>query len=334
MEYNGADMIYTPGGQPVAAGTRVALPGLARVLEEFVARKEEVFAGPLGEAVIAKVAEQGRSLSTKDLLAPSAEWTTPHSTEIAGHRLWATASPTYGPFVLEAAAQAASAVDDPWSVPGAQGVLDAVEGTALRLAGSLHDDRNDGTSVVTAADSDGEIVVLVHSNSYQRYGSGLVVPEYGLVISNRAGRGFNADPEHPNFPRAGRRPATTLNAWGVQLPDLPDADGARSAAPRLLFGATPGGENQIRWNAQTLSQVLTGCVNPGELISAPRWGRFDDSFAVEAAHPLAEHWHLPAEMEVVPDFALRCSQQIVSMEPGTGLRAAADPRTGGAALGW
>ncbi|MCU1650877.1 MAG: gamma-glutamyltransferase [Pseudonocardia sp.] len=76
-----------------------------------------------------------------------------------------------------------------------------------------------GTSVVTAADTAGNAIVLVHSNSFQRYGSGIVVAPYGLVLSNRPGRGFTDDPSHPNFPAPGRRPVTTLHAWAAETPD-------------------------------------------------------------------------------------------------------------------
>src|SRR5690606_39657242 len=65
-------------------------------------------------------------------------------------------------------------------------------------------------------------------------GSGLVVPEYDLILANRAGRGFTAEPGHPNFPEPGRRPATTLHLW---------AAGPGGGRPRVV-GGTPGGANQ------------------------------------------------------------------------------------------
>ena len=68
--------------------------------------------------------------------------------------------------------------------------------------------------MVSAADGEGNVVVVVHSNSFPPIGSGIVVPDYDLVLANRAGRGFTPT-GHPNFPNAGRRPATTLHAWAV-----------------------------------------------------------------------------------------------------------------------
>src|SRR5690606_34402781 len=131
-----------------------------------------------------------------------------------------------------------------------------------------------GTSMVSAADAGGAVVVVVHSNSYPRFGSGIVVPEYDLVLNNRPGRGFTPVPGHPNFPVAGRRPATTLHAWMV-------ADG--TGRPRLA-GGTPGGDNRRPWNAQTLGQVVGGCWSPGVLVTSPRWEWVpaDDGVRVEA----------------------------------------------------
>ena len=130
-----------------------------------------------------------------------------------------------------------------------------------------------GTSIVSAADGDGNAVVVVHSNSYPRYGSGLVVGDYDLVLANRAGRGFTPEPDHPNFPSPGRRPATTLHAW------MTTADGGPS-----FLGGTPGGDNQVVWNAQLLQGIIDGETAPGVLVTAPRWEWLpaDDGVRIEA----------------------------------------------------
>ena len=79
-----------------------------------------------------------------------------------------------------------------------------------------------------------------------RFGSGIVVADYDLVLANRAGRGFTPEPGHPNFPDRGRRPATTLHAW---------VGDATAPARRASSGGTPGGANQMPWNAQTLARA-------------------------------------------------------------------------------
>ena len=161
------------------------------------------------------------------------------------HTLCATPAPTHGPTLLAAVAGATPG-DDP--ATQYRRVLAAIA--------QQHDTLADpsGTSIVSAADKDGNAVVVVHSNSYPRYGSGLVVADYDLVLANRAGRGFNPDPGHPNFPVAGRRPATTLHAWMTTTDGRP-----------AFLGGTPGGDNQVPWNAQLLQGIIDGETAPGAL---------------------------------------------------------------------
>jgi gamma-glutamyltranspeptidase/glutathione hydrolase len=103
--------------------------------------------------------------------------------------------------------------------------------------------------MVSAIDAEGTMVLVIHSNSYPRFGSGLIVGEFDLILANRAGRGFNADPAHPNFPAAGRRPATTLHAWGV----------AQGEGTRML-GATPGAPIRCRGMPRRWRAFMAGSV--------------------------------------------------------------------------
>jgi gamma-glutamyltranspeptidase/glutathione hydrolase len=184
-----------------------------------------------------------------------------------------------------------------------------------------------GTSMVSAVDDAGTMVTIVHSNSYPRFGSGLIVDRYDLILANRAGRGFSTQPGHPNFPAAGRRPATTLHAWAVAGPE-----GAR------LQGATPGGANQMPWNAQTLARMIAGERDIGRLIVAPRWEWVpaDDSVTVESGFEAGELEQLRSTAQSVTQverWALHSAMQIVGVDADEAVvRAAADPRTVGAAL--
>jgi gamma-glutamyltranspeptidase/glutathione hydrolase len=312
---------YLPDGCPIDPGTIVRLPRLADAIDELVAREHDVFAGPLGDAVVAAVRERGGVLTQDDLVRRArAEWL-PCATGSAGpYRAWTTPAPTHGPALLHAVAGA---------VPGA----DAADTyrrviAAVDLARTTLSDAG-GTSMVSAADAEGDVAVVLHSNSYPRFGSGIVVPKYDLVLNNRAGRGFAPVPGHPNFPAAGRRPATTLHAWMVA------DDGGR---PRLA-GGTPGGDNQLPWNAQALGQVVSGCWRPGLLVTSPRWQWVpkDDGVRVEAGLPEAEVDALAAAAPRLvrrPRWALKSAQQVVRIRrDGEAFEAAADPRTVGAALG-
>jgi gamma-glutamyltranspeptidase/glutathione hydrolase len=231
-------------------------------------------------------------------------------------RLWVTPAPTHGPSLIEAVAE---------SRPGdGPGVLwDRIQKVIANRGSFLSDPS--GTSMVSAADAAGNVVVVIHSNSFPRFGSGLVVDEFDLILNNRPGRGFTAEVGHPNFPAPGKRPATTLHTWAIG-----------DTEPQFL-GGTPGGENQMPWNAQTLTQIVSGEVLPGALVVSPRWELLaDGGAAVEEGFDAQgiEELGARAHAEVVPPFDLRCAQQvIVRPQPGEVIVGAVDPRTGGAAVG-
>jgi gamma-glutamyltranspeptidase/glutathione hydrolase len=185
-----------------------------------------------------------------------------------------------------------------------------------------------GTSMVSAADASGTVVVIVHSNSYPRFGSGIVVPEYALTLANRAGRGFTPEAGHPNFPERGRRPATTLHAWAVS-----DATGGAR-----WVGATPGGVNQMPWNAQTLARLLAGEERPGMLVAGPLWEWIPEhDLRIETGFAEADVEALRAQATRVvsaPRWGCKSAHQVVRVPlPGEPWEAAADPRTVGLALG-
>jgi gamma-glutamyltranspeptidase / glutathione hydrolase len=320
--WNPDGTVYLPGGQPIAAGALVRLPGLAAALASFAALGERFLAGPVGEAIVATVAAHGGVLEATDLAAASAQWVPCDAADLDGRTMWATPAPTHGPSLLDALDGAR-----PGDGPAVQyrRVVAAVARRRQALADA------GGTSIVSAADRDGNVAVVVHSNSFPRFGSGLVVGEYDLVLNNRAGRGFTPEPGHPNFPAPGRRPATTLHAWAVS-----GADGRPS-----LIGGTPGGENQMPWNTQLLQGVIDGVTDPGALVVAPRWGwladgdgagvRIEDGFDDAAADVLVA---AAPRAERIGRWALPCAQQVVAVPiAGEAIVGAADPRTVGAALG-
>lgn len=322
--WNPEGTVYLPDGLPIPTGALVRLPGLAAVLESFVERGGSFLAGPIGDAIIAAVGAAGGVLGRDDLAAAIAEWRPCDDTVVGGRTLWATPAPTHGPSLLDAM-WGAQPGDDLVTQYGR--VLAAIRRRRSGLGRGRPDPS--GTSIVSAADREGNVVVVVHSNSYPRYGSGLVVPGFDLVLANRAGRGFTPEPGHPNFPEPGRQPLTTLHAWGVS------DDGGRVA----LLGGTPGGDNQMPWNAQLLQGVIDGTTDPGRLVTEPRWEWLpaDDGVRVEAGFDAAAVDALAASAPRTvrsARWAMACAQQVVVVPvDGEALVAAADPRTVGSALG-
>jgi gamma-glutamyltranspeptidase/glutathione hydrolase len=271
------------------------MPGLASLLEAFVRRGEELFSDDLGARVVDYVASHGGVLTPADLRSAKAEIAPAPQVDLAGTPLWATPAPTYG----AALQQAMVAYSNGAGLPGA--VSDALG----RLRGGQPAELTGGTSAIAAADRDGNVVVIVHSNSFPQFGSGLVVPGLDLILSNRAGRGFTFLPDHPNAPRPGHRPLTTLHAW------------AMPAAAGWLFGATPGGEQQVPWNAQTVAHVLDG-DSPAEALTRPRW-EFDAAGARRS------------EGTDITEFGARSSHVLVQTDVDT-VAVTADPRLDGRAV--
>lgn len=306
---------YLPEGVPLVAGEVVTLPGLAAALERFVDEREQFLRGGVGRAIVERVGKAGGVVTMADLEQPEAVWVEPDTVGIGDAQLFATPAPTHGPYLLDAVS---SANEQP-SIGLHAAVMEAISLRRHSLADPA------GTSMVSATDRDGTLAVAVHSNSYPRFGSGLVVDEFDLVLSNRAGRGFSSEASHPNFPAPGRRPATTLHAWGLGR----DGDGR-------LLGATPGGANQLPWNAQSLHRLLGGATR-ADAVLAPRWEWLpaDDGVRVEVGLDDTSRNELARSarsIEEVGLWQLRSAMQIVSYHDGIA-EAVVDPRTQGAVVG-
>ena len=302
--WNG-DTMFLPEGRLPKVGETLRLPGLAALLRAFGPRGAALFFDDLGQDIAARVRAAGGFLSAEDLCIRPARWPDPESQILPdGARIWATPAPTHGPALLRAVELVCAGDTDS---------MDAALRARAEMQGVRRETAEAGTSVVSAADDEGNAVVLVHSNSFPRFGSGLVLEDWNLVLNNRPGRGFDLDapPESPNAPRAGRVPRTTLHAWALEQ------------AGQLFLGATPGGANQMNWNLQSVLDCLEG-AEPGAVCAAPRWA-MDEAGAMtcEADHPYAGR----DSTDIVAPQSLRSAQQVLRPHAG-GATVAADPRTG------
>lgn len=301
---------YRVDGRRPKPGEIRRLPGLGAWLSVFAESGAELFAGPQGQRFLAEVQARGGILRNEDLLARPARDVETYAVMLdGGERLIVTPAPTAGPRLVDLMQRSrASAAALPELV--------RTEREETRERGRTIID--EGTSVVTAADDEGNVVVVVHSNSFPRFGSGVVLDD-GLVLNNRPGRGFDlsAPSGAPNAPAAGRVPQTTLHAWALQRGE------------RIDVGATPGGVNQLTWNAQTIADLLAG-VDPRDAVTRPRWA-FDekDHFSAEEGITLPDSFRARA----LPRFAHRSVQQIATVHADGLASVAADPRAGGVALG-
>lgn len=180
-----------------------------------------------------------------------------------------------------------------------------------------------------AADQCGRVVSFIQS-TYWEYGSGLVVPDTGVVWQNR-GMSFSLDPAHPNTLEPGKRPFHTLNPALARLQD-----------GRTLAYGNMGGEGQPQTQAAVFSRHVMFGVPLQEAITAPRWllgrtwgddttslkleSRFDDALIkrlIAAGH----------DVELLEPFTSTMGHAgAVSVSPYGAFEGASDPRSDGAAV--
>jgi gamma-glutamyltranspeptidase/glutathione hydrolase len=123
-----------------------------------------------------------------------------------------------------------------------------------------------GTIYLSAADESGMMVSFIQSN-FMGFGSGVVVPEYGLSMQNR-GHGFNLVDGSANQVAPGKRPFHTI------IPAFLTRDGQ----PQMSFGVM-GANMQPQGHLQTLVRMLDYRQHPQAACDAPRW-RFNQGLEI------------------------------------------------------
>ena len=185
-----------------------------------------------------------------------------------------------------------------------------------------------GTIYLSTADEDGMMVSFIQSN-YMGFGSGCVVPEFGISLQNR-GHGFSLD-AGINQVAPGKRPFHTI------IPAFLTKDGK----PVMSFGVM-GANMQPQGHMQTLVRMLDYQQSPQAACDAPRW-RYNAGFEinVEAAmnqatvQGLAQRGH---RMEVIndsyQDFGAGQFIWLAGDPKVEGYVAASDARRDGQAVGF
>lgn len=360
---------FLVGGEPPRMGQRVRLPGHARTLRAVAESAGEAFyRGPIAKALDAAARADGGALRAVDLEQHRTLVVDPITVDYRGVRLHEIPPNGQGLAALVALgvlrhfdlsrldadgpdalhlqieavklgfADAHRHVADPRRVDRSPAELLAPERLA-RLAARVDPGRAQpfdagipkpgGTILLCAADAEGRCVSFIQSN-YTGFGSGVVLPEWGLALQNR-GACFHLAPGHPNAIGPDKRPYHTI------IPALcTPLDGAAPAKGLMAFGVM-GGFMQPQGHVQVLSRVRDHRLNPQAALDAPRfqWTRglsvsVEPGFADSVYRELTQRGH---QLERAPrrDGAFGRGQAIHALPDGW--CAGSDPRADGQAVG-
>jgi gamma-glutamyltranspeptidase / glutathione hydrolase len=363
---------FLPHGRAPQVGELFRLPDAARTLRLVASTRGEAFyRGEIAEAAAAHARQHGGVMTAADFAAYQPEWVTPLAQDYRGCTLHEippngqgiaaqialgilqhfdiAALPLDGAasqhLQIEAMKLAFADVYRYVSEPRSMRLSPAqmLDAAYLKRRAALIDPQRaqdfgpghapqGGTIYLSAADAGGMMVSFIQSN-YMGFGSGVVVPGYGLSLQNR-GHGFTLDKSRDNVVGPGKRPFHTI------IPAFLTKQGR----PLMSFGIM-GGDMQPQAHMQTLVRMLDFHQNPQAACDAPRW-RFnagtvnvEPGFDSGTAAELAARGHrIEAFSDSYQDYG--AGQFIWRLDEGegdvgvTGYAAASDPRRDGQAAGF
>ena len=331
---------------------------------------EWFYRGPFADAAARAVGEQGGALSVTDFAEHSSSWVEPIETTYRGYTLAELPPNTqgitallalnilenfdlarYGPSAPEvhhyrieavklALADRNRFVADPDFVPVPLSELlskDYAQGRAALLqprralrqptAGKLSPLGD--TVYLTVADQRGNIVSMI-SSLYFPFGSGVAVPNTGVVLQNR-GAGFVLDPDHPNCVAPRKRPLHTI------IPAMLFHD----EQPVLSFGVM-GGDHQAQAHVQVISHMIDFGANIQEALDLSRFHvlehnrvAFEEEFDPALVQALREFGHAVADPNEVRMRSGFGGGQGIMIDWSAGVfGGGSDRRKDGAAMGY
>jgi gamma-glutamyltranspeptidase/glutathione hydrolase len=363
---------FLPRGRAPQVGERFCFADAARTLRLVAQTRGEAFyRGEVAAALAAHARAHGGAMTEADLAAYAPEWVVPIAQGYRGYTLHEIPPNGQGIAALIALGLlqhfdlAALPVD---GVAGQHLQIEAMklafadvyrhvaEPRAMRLTpaqmldadylaararlidpasaqdfGSGHAPRG-GTIYLTAADAGGMMVSFIQSN-YMGFGSGVVVPGYGVSLQNR-GHCFTLEAGHDNRVGPGKRPFHTI---------IP-AFLTQAGRPVMSFGVM-GGDMQPQGHMQTLVRMLDYRQQPQAACDAPRWRwsggtlNLEQGFSPATAQGLRALGHRIAPLaDAYQDYG--AGQFIWRLDEGLGdaaeqgYAAASDPRRDGQAVGF
>ena len=369
---------YLPNGRVPAPGERWVAPNLAKSLRTVAKGGADAFyRGEIAENLLAFFRKEGQTFTADDFAQQQAVMYTPISTQYRGATVYETAPQSQGFLVLEqlnvlegfdlaklapygpermhlmieakklAFADRNRYAGDPAFVKWPLETLISKEHAARRRAlidknraqwpdGAVIPEHSGDTSYFAVADGNGNAISFIHSLS-NAFGSCVVAGETGITLNNRAGRGFSLDPKHPNCIAPGRRTMHTLNAYMIHRDGKP-----------WIVGGTPGGDQQVQWNAQMISNLIDYGMSVQDAAEAPRFHSFPGTDPGSLGRPpvvkvedrVSEATRgalqgLDHTVETLGAWGGGGAVQLIQIDQSNGvLRGGTDPRPGGLALGF
>ena len=306
---------FMPRGRAPQVGELFRFPDAARSLRLIADTKGQAYyVGEIAEATTRHALDHGGSITADDFAAYRPEWVEPIGMGYAGHTLHEIPPNGQGIAALIALgilkhfdlagmhvdgadsqhlqieamklafADAYRFVAEPASmdVSAAQMLDPAYLATRAKLIDMTRaqdfgtgNPAKGGTIYLSTADESGMMVSFIQSN-YMGFGSGVVVPGYGVSMQNR-GHGFSLAAGSPNRVAPGKRPFHTI------IPAFLTKGDAHAREAVMSFGVM-GANMQPQGHVQTLVRMLAHGQNPQAACDAPRW-RFNAGLEinVEAA---------------------------------------------------
>jgi gamma-glutamyltranspeptidase / glutathione hydrolase len=289
---------FLPHGREMRCGELFRLPAAAKALRAIAATHGRTFyEGEIAQAIVAQAAAQGGAHVLADFAQYQPEWVTPIGQDYRGHTLHEIPPNGQGIAalialgILEHFDVASMPVDgvasqhvqieamklafadayryvaepDKMEVTAAQMLDSAYLASRAKLIDMKRAQTHaagrppaGGTIYLTAADESGMMVSFIQSN-YMGFGSGVVVPQWGVSLQNR-GYGFNLQAGSANAVEGRKRPFHTI------IPAFLTKNGQ----PVMSYGVM-GGDMQPQGHMQTLVRMLDYGQNPQAACDAPRW---------------------------------------------------------------
>ncbi|MGJ8514498.1 gamma-glutamyltransferase family protein [Carnimonas bestiolae] len=355
-------------GQAPATGSRFTQPALAATLQQLVDEGlDSFYRGALAERLAQGMTRLGLPITLTDLHRHRARRRSALTLHHSTGTLWNLGPPTQGLVSL-----AILGITDqlaPHQTDDAQTIHRIVEATKLafglrdaHITDPLHYDvdvqqllapaslkqlatqiddqqaanwgagKGPGDTVwMGAIDSSGLAVSFIQS-IYHEFGSGVVLPDTGIVWQNR-GASFSLDPTHLLALAPGKQPFHTLNPAAARLND-----------GRVMVYGSMGGDGQPQTQAALFTRYVLQGESLQQSITQPRWvlgrtwGQASDSLKVEGRLPNATVTRLKAlghDVELLDDFSevVGHAGAVVRYTDGL-LEGAFDPRSNGSAAGF